>query len=1416
MKHFLLFAALVTGLLLSTHTLSPAQPGDRTMMQGFYWDVSPGGVWYDSLSYYSVELGRAGFDAIWLPPPSKGGGGSFDVGYTPYDYYDLGEYDSQPGDISPGDGSGIPTRYGTRAQLEQAISDLKDAGMEIYMDIVLNHRSGGILEDNPYSNFYTDRSGGSLFSPDGDSTYTAFPLTHGSGRIAWPAGEGGDFFFPNAVRNQNNTGDFFADNQIAGFHQMYINNFGYQNALHDGDGSTLPMGDSLKVWGDWLTTTLDLDGYRFDFVKGIHPEYLKNWVEYGANAGRFHVHELYDGDIGRLITYLDLLSGTTKEPAIFDFNIRFAYKAWSDNGVDYDIRNLHTSGLYNHGVPYEQIVPFVENHDFDRNDYTGTDNHYGHAPIINQKNLIYAHMLTHPGFAQVWWRDYFYYGLRDEINLLMAIRQQFASGGHHILTARGDVHWPGFQSTDERQVYVMQRDGTDDYTGLIVAINKHPEFNIGVWVTNIRDDWRNRQLVDITGNVSDTLTVFGDSRVLIPTRSNSYSIFVPVDYDFELDTGVRLTGLSGLHAEYLTGEEILAGADLASDATLQQEVTVALTVTRESGQGKAVSTDSKSGHSVVLNNTEIVHTDTVTVNLGGGEQRNVSFDGFSLDDADTYTVTAQLVHHGNGEHTSASETISVLDPSEAPPVRVNGRLNDPGYRMLASRLNDNLGFGAGKTVDALYFYDDADSVYIGVDATLVLSDSDAIGIMLDFSERNGVAPGQPLGGVPGAAGFLAASGNQSPEGYPSGSFTMDFEVDLGMTLYGAPGPDGVGRRVVLSMADYSGAVNGADASGFLVLPASDGAEDGGGSVTGPAAADVFPAGSVTYAVLNSGNERQGYEIAISKEALGLDGLPTVSVRGMAFIVSNSGFFSDVTVPGYLDGNAGFGARLHEADGGPFTGPALQFGESDEAFMVALTGTPGFRMLSAPAEVTMSALLDPIWTQGPLNSNVPGAAESNVFVWDETSGDWTAADDLDQTIAPGTGLLAYVFEDDDPNDSGSHYGFPKMLAVTGAGNTADHTADVNETEDGWSLLGNPYSAPVRFDDLGRTGLSDVAYVWDVNYDSGMEQTGENDPGAGSWRTWSGGVGAGDLSDGIIAPFQAFFVHNEAGGSASVAFHDQARTSGGSFLGKQADRDLVRLELSGEGMRNSAWFGFGPQGSLDRVYGDAYQLMPMSVQYVLLAGQKGDELLDISVLPDPGSLTDRNGLRYPLHVEASQPGTYTLTATDVQLGFRDGLYLEDRRTGARLPVVGGMEYEFTLDGPAAKAPARPDARPAPSGPQKASGHDLAAANGPELYLTYGSPLPAEPPSGLPSETALSQNYPNPFNPVTVIRYELAESGPVSLTVYDLLGRRVSTLVGETRQAGRHQVSFDASGLSSGIYMYRLEAGGITLTRQMTVVK
>lgn len=114
-----------------------------TMLQYFEWNMDvPGGLW-NKIKSESEDIARLGITSAWLPPAYKGIGGKNDVGYGVYDVYDLGEFDQK---------GSIPTKYGTRGEYIRAIESLKQRGIQVYADIVLNHKMGADKEQDILAN----------------------------------------------------------------------------------------------------------------------------------------------------------------------------------------------------------------------------------------------------------------------------------------------------------------------------------------------------------------------------------------------------------------------------------------------------------------------------------------------------------------------------------------------------------------------------------------------------------------------------------------------------------------------------------------------------------------------------------------------------------------------------------------------------------------------------------------------------------------------------------------------------------------------------------------------------------------------------------------------------------------------------------------------------------------------------------------------------------------------------------------------------------------------------------------------------------------------------------------------------------------------------------------------------------------
>ena len=227
---------------------------------------------------------------------------------------------------------------------------------------------------------------------------------------------------------------------------------------------------------------------------------------------------------------------------------------------------------------------------------------------------------------------------------------------------------------------------------------------------------------------------------------------------------------------------------------------------------------------------------------------------------------------------------------------VDGDLSDADYQTVATEQNSNSGFGSAiDATEIVYFADDDNStLYVGVKGQLDVSNSNGIGLMLNFQALSGTSAGTDL----------ATSGGGH---YTSSTVRADFEVDYMFAMNPGSGSSNV---------FYDGVERvGGSSTQFL------GSSDQSGTSTTNENSDFFDTGSVTLAFNNGGGADQGFEMSIPYAQLGASGVSEVgAMEAFAFVVSNTGFYSDVTVPGNVTGgNLGSSPNFNTLSGGPYHG-----------------------------------------------------------------------------------------------------------------------------------------------------------------------------------------------------------------------------------------------------------------------------------------------------------------------------------------------------------------------------------------------------------------------------------------------------------------------------------------------------------------
>ena len=325
------------------------------MMQFFHWYTPGDGSLWREVASRAPELAERGISALWLPPAYKGTGGANDAGYGVYDMYDLGEFDQK---------GSVRTKYGTRDEYLEAVKAAQRAGLQVYADVVLNHRMGGDEAERtraiPFSQ--SDR-----LNPRGPlqdiKSYTRFHFPGRAGRYSsfeWGFRHFDAVDYDALEPDVKDTVYLFEgksfDDQVA----LEIGNLAFLMGC-DLDFQSQEVQQEVIAWGKWILDTTGVDGFRLDAVKHIAAWFFPQWIDaMEQHAGRelFFVGEYWTPDLGALHWYLDRLGGRL---SVFGVPLHYAFHGASRAGGGYDMRRIFEHALF--PQRNDRVVSFVDNHD---------------------------------------------------------------------------------------------------------------------------------------------------------------------------------------------------------------------------------------------------------------------------------------------------------------------------------------------------------------------------------------------------------------------------------------------------------------------------------------------------------------------------------------------------------------------------------------------------------------------------------------------------------------------------------------------------------------------------------------------------------------------------------------------------------------------------------------------------------------------------------------------------------------------------------------------------------------------------------------------------------------------------------------------------------------------------------------------
>lgn len=479
---------------------------NKTMMQFFEWYYPNDGLLWRTVKDEAENLKNIGITSLWLPPAYKAHNGINDVGYAAYDLYDLGEF-NQKGTVR--------TKYGTKDEYIEAIKAAHRNGIEIYGDVVFNHKAGAdgteLVEarqvDENDRNVFIDEEkqirAHTIFSfPGRKEKYSAYK---------WTAK---DFDGVDYDEISKQSGIFkFKGKEWEEDVDKEKGNYDFL-MFADLDMDSPYVIEELKRWGKWYLNETQIDGFRLDAIKHIRFDFFKEWLkEMRENSSKelFAVGEYWTWDVGRLRYYLDKCGHSMK---LFDPPLHYNFYSASNSLGYFDMRRIKDNTLLQYEPEY--TVTFVDNHDTQ----LGQSLESWVSPWF--KPLAYTFILTREeGYPCVFYGDYYgipnkgYEGIKNILNTILEARKKYAYGIQH-------------DYIDDRSIIGWTREGDNNHenSGLaaLITVACGGKKNMNVGIKHKGEKW-----IDMTGQNKDEVVIDNDGNGEFSVQDGSYSIWIKKD-----------------------------------------------------------------------------------------------------------------------------------------------------------------------------------------------------------------------------------------------------------------------------------------------------------------------------------------------------------------------------------------------------------------------------------------------------------------------------------------------------------------------------------------------------------------------------------------------------------------------------------------------------------------------------------------------------------------------------------------------------------------------------------------------------------------------------------------------------------------------------------------------------------------------